>query len=191
MKIYRHLFRFKAVSVFSIGLLLSLCAVSKAQAQSQEDSLLKVLSGLQVDSLKADVLIQLSSASLGSDPEKSENYARRALQHSEPVGYYKGVAGAYRYLGLVQYNQSQYKEAFGSWLNALAMYDSVGDKANMARMYSNLAAIYESQSIDDRKLTRRTRHRNEAAAQPRRDLRIRSHPAYRPAPVPDAKREPH
>jgi class 3 adenylate cyclase len=152
MKIYRHLYRFTAVSVFSIGLLLSLCAVSKAQAQSQEDSLLKVLSGLQVDSLKADVLIQLSSASLGSNPEKSENYARRALQHSEPVGYYKGVAGAYRYLGLVQYNQSQYKEAFDSWLRALAMYDSVGDKANMARMYSNLAAIYESQSIDDKAL---------------------------------------
>lgn len=126
--------------------------VSSRPVFAQEDSLKLVLSKTHVDSARADILIQLSSVVMSTDLKAAEAYAKRALQYSEGSRYFKGIATSYRYIGLAQYQQAQYKEAVGSWLNGLAWYDSIGDKANMARLYSNLGAVYESQSKDDKSL---------------------------------------
>ncbi|HEX5001534.1 MAG TPA: adenylate/guanylate cyclase domain-containing protein [Bacteroidia bacterium] len=121
-------------------------------ASDQLDSLKKVLSSTHGDSSRADVLIQMSIETIGSDLKASEEYANQALNAASRTRYYKGMAAAYRYLGLSQYQQSQYKEAVSNWLLGVAMYDSVGDKSNIARLYSNLGAVYESQSRDDKAL---------------------------------------
>jgi class 3 adenylate cyclase/DNA-dependent RNA polymerase auxiliary subunit epsilon len=58
------------------------------------------------------------------------------------------MAAAYRFLGLAQLYGSRYKESVESWQYSLAYYDSIGDRSNVARIYSNLGAVYENQSQD-------------------------------------------
>lgn len=138
----------KMLLVFSAALLFPLFAYT----QSKEDSLQKVLSQTRVDSLKVDVMVQLSATLMSSDINAAQQYASDAIRLASSAHYLKGLADAYRYLGNSQYNQSQYKEAVDSWLKSLAFYDSVGDKSKMANVYSNLGAVYESQSLDDKAL---------------------------------------
>ncbi len=115
---------------------------------AQEDSLKKELAHARPDSTKIRILLELSSSKLEDDLSKAEQYAKQALELSTKRNFMESIASSNRYLGLAQFYQAHYGEAVDSWLKSLAAYDSVGDKANVARMYSNLGAVYESQSDD-------------------------------------------
>jgi class 3 adenylate cyclase len=115
---------------------------------AQEDSLLNVLREAKTDSSKAATLIELSKSSLESDLKKAEVYAQQSVDVARRGNNQVMLATAYRFLGLSQYYQGLYGATVESWLNSLAYYDSTGDKANVARLYSNLGAVYESQSDD-------------------------------------------
>lgn len=117
-------------------------------ASAQVDSLLSVLNTTKADTTRADIMIELSATTLGTNPKRAEDYAKQALIISGEIRYRTGLANAYRYLGLAKYVQAEYGEAVDSWVKGVAMYDSIGDLANVARLYSNLGAVYESQSDD-------------------------------------------
>jgi adenylate cyclase len=130
--------------VYLLGMLWLIPSIGIAQ----EDSLLKVLEVTRIDTSKVNVLIKLCESTISSDPKKAEVYAKRALTLSQQSRYLKGVATSYRFVGLSQYFQSHYGEAVDNWLQGAAMYDSIGDLSNLARLYSNIGAVYESQSDD-------------------------------------------
>ncbi len=138
---------------FRARLLLAFTFLSfSAFAQSTEDSLLKVLRVAKTDSAKVATLIDLSRQAQDADLKKAEVYAKQALDVSLRSGNLEYIATAYRFVGLAQYYQGEYGATVDSWLNSLTMYDSIGDKANVARLYSNLGAVYESQSDDPKAL---------------------------------------
>ncbi|MBL0343070.1 MAG: tetratricopeptide repeat protein [Bacteroidetes bacterium] len=115
---------------------------------AQEDSLKKALGSAVTDSAQTQILLELSMSRLEDDLAKAEAYAKQALEASTKGNFLEGIASSYRYLGLSQFYQAHYGDAVDSWLKSLAMYDSIGDRTNVARMYSNLGAVYESQSDD-------------------------------------------
>lgn len=114
----------------------------------QEDSLLNVLRKAKTDSVKAATLVELCKIAMDTDLKKSEVYAQQAVDVYKRTNNKAGLAAAYRFLGLAQLYGSHYKESVDSWQYSLAYYDSVGDRANVARIYSNLGAVYENQSED-------------------------------------------
>lgn len=138
--------------IHSVRCLLNALAVSllflPVKGICQEDSLLQVLKQSGPDSSKVAVLIELSTLMQDSDLRKAEEYANQSLEISQKGNFLKGIAESYRYLGLAQFYQAHYGEAVDSWQRSLAMYDSIGDRKNVARMYSNIGAVYESQSDD-------------------------------------------
>ncbi len=115
---------------------------------AQEDSLLNALRHAKTDSTKTAVLIELSKLAMDTDLKKSEVYAQQAVDVSRRNKDKAGLAAAYRFLGLAQLYGSRYKESVESWEYSLAYYDSINDRANVARIYSNLGAVYENQSQD-------------------------------------------
>lgn len=129
-------------------LLLSFSGMSIAQ----EDSLKNILNTTEIDSVKVQALVELSKVSLGFDLEEAELYANQANDLSINSGYIQGQAAALRYLGLVGYYKGNYGDVVDYWQQSLAMYDSVGDQGNVARLYSNLGAVYFNQSDDVRAL---------------------------------------
>ncbi len=129
-----------------------ICLFVPIKLWGQEDSLLKVLQQAGTDSTKVAVLIELSTLMQDTDLKKAESYAKQSIEISESAKYLKGIAESYRYVGLAQFYQGLYGEAVNSWQKSLAMYDSIGDRTNVARMYSNIGAVYESQSDDPKAL---------------------------------------
>jgi len=150
-KVTRHLFNPVKSILYSwsiFGVLILGCILFPFKAVSQEDSLLKVLKQNRTDSSKVGVLIELSTLMQDSDLKRAEEYANQSLEISQKGNYLKGIAESYRYLGLAQFYQAHYGEAVDSWQRSLTMYDSIDDRKNVARMYSNIGAVYESQSDD-------------------------------------------
>jgi len=129
-------------------MMLSILPALSVVAQTEEDSLLMALRAAKTDSIKVATLIELSRMAQESDLKKAEVYAKQALDVSLRSGHLPDIAISYRFLGLAQYYQAEYGATVDSWLNSLTVYDSIGDKANVARLYSNLGAVYESQSDD-------------------------------------------
>lgn len=115
---------------------------------AQEDSLLLVLRSAKTDSAKTATLIELCKIAMDTDLKKSEVYAQQAVDVSRRNNDKAGLAASYRFLGLAQLYGSRYKESVESWQYSLAYYDSIGDRSNVARIYSNLGAVYENQSQD-------------------------------------------
>ena len=132
----------------NFGVMLVVILATFSNAYGQEDSLLQVLRLAKTDSAKTAILIELSKVAMDTDLKKSEVYAQQAVDVSRRNKDKAGLAAAYRFLGLAQLYGSRYKESVDSWQYSLAYYDSIGDRANVARIYSNLGAVYENQSQD-------------------------------------------
>ncbi|NNF01050.1 MAG: tetratricopeptide repeat protein [Bacteroidia bacterium] len=133
-------------TTYLISLLLLLCGT--LQAQSVEDSLKSVLKKSVNDTSKVKTLIALSFDAMHSDISQTASYAKQAKELSEKLGYIAGIADAYRYMGLASYFQGNYGETVEYWQNSLANYDSINDRGNVARLLSNIGAVYFNQSDD-------------------------------------------
>ena len=133
-------------------IVISLFLTSVVNGITPEDSLKFEIKKATHDSVRVDLMVELSGMYMASDLTIAREYALKAIQLGEQIHYYSGLADAYRLLGNIQYTQSQFKETLDSWLKSLAIYDSVGDKPKMARVYANLGALYESQSQDSKAL---------------------------------------
>ena len=122
------------------------------QAQStvpnEQDSLLTALKATNVDTHKVGLMIELAKFYLSSDIEKTSDYASRAEELSLKLNYPLGQANALRYHGLADYMQGAYGEAVDHWQHSVEIFDQIGDKENVARLYSNIGAVYFNQSDD-------------------------------------------
>lgn len=116
------------------------------------DSLRNRLGTAKEDTAKVNNLLSLSKAYMSVDPLFTINYADSARRLSERLGYRKGVAYAYKYIGNANSTSGKFLEALDNWEKAKARFDSIGDNAGVANMLSNEGAIYYNQSDDARAL---------------------------------------
>ena len=116
------------------------------------DSLKKWLSTAKEDTAKVNGLLSLCKAYMSVDPLFTVNYADSARRLAERLGYRKGDAYAYKYIGNANSTSGKFLEALDSWEKAKAQFDSIGDKAGVANILSNEGAIYYNQSDDARAL---------------------------------------
>jgi tetratricopeptide (TPR) repeat protein len=114
-------------------------------AQDRTDSLLIVLSHhSQKDSVRANVLNQLAYEFYLSDPAHALQLANQAKTLSDSIGYPKGVAQAFRQMGLVSWTQSNLATALTYFYNGLKLAESVSDKQSIADITGNLGLVYSA-----------------------------------------------
>ena len=142
------------VKLFLTGILilLSFGPINSVFAFQEEDSLQTVFKNTKVDSIKVDVLLDLSSYSMNTDAKKMELYAVQAKELSIKIDYKAGLAQSCRYLGLAHYFQGEYGEAVENWQQGASIFKEIGDKTNEARLLSNIGAVYFNESDDVRAL---------------------------------------
>ncbi|HEX5652332.1 MAG TPA: tetratricopeptide repeat protein, partial [Chitinophagaceae bacterium] len=117
------------------------------------DSLKATLSTAKDDTLKVETLLQISALLYGStDPNAAIPYAEQAKELSSKLNYPRGVAYAYKYIGLVHYQQSRNVEAMDNWNKSLEVFESINDKAGIANMLGNIGVIYKDQGNDAKAL---------------------------------------
>jgi len=100
------------------------------------DSLKATLSNTLKDSVQVKYLIQKS----GSGDCVALTEAAREI--AERIGYDKGLANAYKSIGICHYRESNYVDCIYNWNQALQVFQSIKDLTGEANMLSNLGVAY-------------------------------------------------
>jgi adenylate cyclase len=109
------------------------------------DSLRDVVKSQIPDTSKVNALLELSTYYLGTNNGEANKYAIWAKNLSFEAGFSKGLAYAYKYIGIVHYYNSEYVQALEQWEKSYNVFDSIQDKVGMSNMLSNIGAIYFNQ----------------------------------------------
>ena len=137
--------------VFYLLLLSQFSNTCLAQTK-QIDSLKILISKAKNDSTKVDNINLLSKNYFSIDPEISLQYSNNAKEISSKINYTKGLALAYKNIGIAYYMQSKNSEAIQNWNYALIQYKNYGDKVGQANMLSNIGVIYLNVTDDTKAL---------------------------------------
>lgn len=114
----------------------------------QKDSLLNIISLLNEDSAKVDVLNELSSYSNRVDPSEAIDYGKQAYDLAKNLDYKSGLAIASKNIGIGYYFLGNYVEALIHWEKSLSIFRSMEDDLGAANIMTNLGAIYSMQGDD-------------------------------------------
>ncbi|MCD4709371.1 MAG: tetratricopeptide repeat protein, partial [Bacteroidales bacterium] len=108
------------------------------------DSLKMALRNLDADTVKVNTLNAIADAVYRTDPDEAIRYSSEAKNLAELINFPKGVAGAYKNIGLGHYMQGDYADAFKNWEPSLKIYEELGDDQLVANLLSNQGSIYST-----------------------------------------------
>jgi len=121
-----------------------------AAESSESDSLRNLIEKAKEDTVKVELLNALSKYywTTASNPKGVIIFGKEAKSLSDKLHYRRGLAYAYKNIGIGYFNQGNYVEALQQYEQSIAMFDSIGDKKGLASMYSNLGNIYYNKADD-------------------------------------------
>ncbi len=128
-------------SVFLIWLLLGMA--TSALSQQKIDSLKTVLSGLPDNSVeRVDMLNQIGFEYWIVNSNESLKYGEQALEMAEQLDYPKGVATAYRVLGVAHWTKGDMVQAIRELNTSYKKYSETEDTEGVANAELNLGMVY-------------------------------------------------
>ena len=114
-----------------------------AQKQSAIDSLKTLVQHTRTDTVKINVLNDLSLLYSGSgDNISALKSANDALNLALLVNFKKGAAIAYKNIGNIQISQGNYSDALATVNSALVISREIGDKKGISAAFANIGSIY-------------------------------------------------
>jgi hypothetical protein len=102
------------------------------------DSLKLLLETAPADTNKVNTLIAICASECRSSPADAIVYGNEARVLSEKLGYNKGLALAYKYIGMGYYFQSDYWETVNQWQQSLAAFEAANDKVGVSNILNNI-----------------------------------------------------
>ena len=127
----------------SIQLILILFTGVFAYPQNvQVDSLKAVLENTEEDTSKVNILNDMAAIVFRTAPEEAIKYSSDAKNLAQQINFQKGLALAYKNIGLGYYMQGNYSEAFKNWEPSLEIYQLLGDEKRIANIVSNQGSIF-------------------------------------------------
>lgn len=116
------------------------------------DSLKGKLLSSKEDTLKVNLLLQISKSYFNTEPQSSILYAQQAKDLATTLNFQKGLALAYKNIGIAYFQQSKFIEALENWNKSLEVFEKLGDKIGISNMQSNIGGIYQYQGNDSKAL---------------------------------------
>jgi len=114
------------------------------------DSLQNVLLKEISDTLRADILNQLSFQLRNNNVRQALQYAQDANTLSQKIGYKNGMAESYGYMGLLHYREGKHDASVEAHLKSLRLYEELGNKRFIAFRYNDLGNVYVEQEFYDK-----------------------------------------
>jgi len=112
-----------------------------AQSEAQ-DSLTALLTSVKSDSTKVNIYIELCRLTVNSNPEQTIQYANSAKELAYKIDYQKGLAYAYKFIGLGYNNKAMYVDAMDQYKKSLLLFELIKDPKGIANLYNNIGNIY-------------------------------------------------
>lgn len=124
-------------------MLIAMLSYAPAEAQDMNvDSLELLLRDAKEDTIKANILGEISFRSAFNQPDKGLLYAKRGLDLSQKLNYTRGMASAYNGMSWCLWAKGFYNNSLYEALKALHLYEEVKDNERIAWMYLVLANVY-------------------------------------------------
>lgn len=112
----------------------------------------KELKSVQNDTLKANLLAELSAEYWYVDADSALYWGQKALDFSQKINYPTGIAKAYNSIAVVYDNKSNYQESEKYYRMSLKIYEDIGNFEKVLISMNNLGASYYGQSRYDEAL---------------------------------------
>ena len=116
------------------------------------DSLKLVLANAMEDTSKVNILIAICQNEYRSSPDHAILYGNEARILSEKLDYQRGLANAYKYIGMGYYFKGDYWETINYWQQSLTSFEAIADKVGIANILNNIGAVYTNEGDDTKSL---------------------------------------
>ncbi|HKO76913.1 MAG TPA: tetratricopeptide repeat-containing sensor histidine kinase, partial [Flavobacterium sp.] len=118
-----------------------------SQDQNSESvAILKIkLQKATVDTIKINILNEISATYRYSNPQEGLKYGKNALSISENLNWKKGIAEANENLGICNQTASNYTEAINHLQKALQLYKQMPNQSAVSATLKNIALVYLTQ----------------------------------------------
>ncbi|TFH20589.1 MAG: tetratricopeptide repeat protein, partial [Bacteroidia bacterium] len=131
----------KSVKNYLLLFMISAGIASHAQ-DLNVDSLKLVVLTMAEDTNKVNTLNTIADLVYRTSPDEAVEYGSQAKPLAEQLGFQKGLALAYKNIGLGEYMQGNIPEAIKNWEPALELFRKLGDVKMEANILSNLGSSY-------------------------------------------------
>jgi signal transduction histidine kinase len=121
-------------------LLLAIICFSQ-ENKTINDLNLKLSQNTSQDTLRASLILKLSMAYYGLNPDKMMQYANESLVLSSKLNFKKGIGESYKLIGAVNYSKGNFTEAEDYFTKALNVFQEIKYFRGMILCYSNLGGI--------------------------------------------------
>ncbi len=118
---------------------------AQGNSSPKADSLLTELSKEKDDTVRVDLLNDLSAELSSENFDEAINYSSQALELAQKIDYQSGLGWAYKNLGMVYYHQGDYAKAFEYWPQSLTVFEEAHDTLGIANIVNNLGVLYFNQ----------------------------------------------
>lgn len=147
----------RCIALLFLGLWLSCLPVfaqPSVQKSAEADSLRRMIPILQQDSMRVNVLNELSRYfwRILSSYDSSLVYANEALKISERVRFRKGYADALYNIGIVCWRQDKYREALEYYSNSLKVYEELRNMSGKSNVMIAIGSLRSKQGKYDEAL---------------------------------------
>jgi tetratricopeptide (TPR) repeat protein len=123
-------------------ILLLIAGYCFGQNQRTVDSLTKVLNSAVNDTIKTQVLENLSAEYCYNNPHKAMDYANAEMELARKINYTLGIAAAYNMIGIVYDNEGELNLALENYLQSLRIKEKIGNEGYVSKQLMNIANIY-------------------------------------------------
>jgi len=113
------------------------------------DSLKALLKTANEDTIKVNILLDLSKRLYSLEPDESIRLGNQANDLAEKSDFKKGVAYALKNIGLAYYTKGKYSETLVYWQQSLKSFEVIGDQMGVSNLLNNIGAIYFNLGNDD------------------------------------------
>lgn len=137
----------KKIRLFLFIIFIAFSQICGAQ-NTTIDSLKLVLGSCKEDTTKVNVLISICKNEYRTSQDSAIFHGNEALKLSEKLGFQKGIAYSYKYIGMGYYFLENYTETIKFWLKSLDKFEAINDKVGVSNILSNLGAMYANQGLD-------------------------------------------
>lgn len=115
-------------------------------AQSQKaDSLQNLLQKSKEDTNKVNILVDLAMDLWSSNPEKTIEYGKQAMELSKQLKYFRGEARSYQLFGVYYWQKNDYVTALENYSKSKQIFENIKDKNGVARAICNMGIVYGEQ----------------------------------------------
>lgn len=96
------------------------------------------------DAQRVDLLLEVSRRLLNTSSGDCQDLAVQARDLADKIDYQKGLALAYKSIGLCFNREGKFPESLTNWNQSLAIFESIGDMDGQSNMFNNIGTVYHN-----------------------------------------------